>query len=299
MKENYYPLYQSGFRTKTINIRTQVGGTKFVLQQINELGLPKDANILAVWARESAATTVSSSNNLQVPKALQDTAYLSLKDRANVYNNINLLLSNYYVPDLTLFAFFMQPVPSMLIDWNQSFIEISGAVASASSTTVFELVILYTEKCDVPEFDNRFIFRNGVKQPGIRITSFEIPINSVQNEYSLGNTSNIGLESDALVLGFRTKQNGFPLSKKTPIPTTNFNSTYLTLKKGTDYIIDDYPAAMINYAQVIEEYNYFPIQPILVEDMDWQASKINIKNMAGMADGMTFQYELVWYSQKT
>lgn len=297
MKQNYYPIYESGFRTKTINIVTTAGGTKFPLQQINDLGLPEDANILAIWARTSDAATVSSSNNLQVSAALQNTAYISLKDRCNIYNNINLLLSSYYIPELTSFAFFMQPVPSMLIDWNQSFIEISGAVV-ASANTVFELVVLYTERCDVEKFENRFEFRNGVKQPGVRITSFEIPLNAVQNQYSLGNTTNIGLETDAIVLGFRTKQNGFPLSKKTPINAASFQSTYLSLKKGTDSIIDEYPVAMTNYSQVIEEYNYFPIQPTLVSHFDWKQSKIDIKDMVGMTNNMTFQFDLIWYSQK-
>lgn len=297
LKEGYYPIYESGFRTKTINIVTSAGGTKFPLQQNNDLGLPSDANILAVWARASDATTVSSSNNLQVSLAVQNTAYLSLKDRCNKWNNISLLTSNYYIPELTNFAFFMQPVPSLFVDWNQSFIEVSGAVA-ASANTVFELVVLYTEKCDTEEFKNRFAFRNGTQQPGVRITSFEIPLNATQTQYSLGNTTNIGLESDAIVLGFRTKQNGFPLSKDIPMDAAAFRSTYLSLKKGTDSIIDEFPVAMTNYSQVIEEYNYFPIQPTVVSQMDWKQSKIDIKNSAGMTNGMTFQFDLIWYSQQ-
>lgn len=296
LKQGYYPIRETGFRTKTINVLTTAGGTKFPLQQINELGLPADSNILAIWARDSNDVTVSSNNNLQVSAALQNTAYLSLKDRVNKYNNINLLMSNYYIPELTNFAFFMQPVPSALVDWNQSFIEISGTTA-ATANRVFELVVLYTERCEAPEFENRFVFRNGNEQPGIRVTAFEIPLNGTQSQYSLGNTTNIGLESDAIVLGFSTRQNGFPLSRKTPMNAASFQSTYISLKRGTDSVIDEFPVAMTNYDQVIEEYNYFPIQPVLVNHIDWQQSKINIKNMAGMTDGMTFQFELYWYSQ--
>jgi hypothetical protein len=297
MESNYYPMYEAGFRTKTLNIRTVAGGTKFLLQQINELGLPYNANVMAMWARPSDAATVSSSNLFQVPLNLQQTAYISLKDRANVYNNINLLMSNYYIPQLTQFAFFMQPVPSYLIDWNQSYIEISGAVA-AGNNQVFELVVLYSEKRENIEFPNRFKFRNGNEQAGVRSAYFEIPLNGSQNQYSLGNTNNIGLETDAIILGFRTVKNAYPLTGKTTMDSAAYESSYLTLKKGTDAIIDEFPVALTSYSQVMEEYNYFPIQPTLVSHIDWQQSKIDVKNIAGLTDAMAFQYELIWYSQK-
>lgn len=297
MESNYYPMYEAGFRTKTLNIRTVAGGTKFLLQQINELGLPYNANIIAIWARPSSDAIKSSSNLFLVPLTLQQTAYISLKDRANKYNNINLLMSNFYIPELTNFAFFMQPVPSYLIDWNQSYIEISGVVA-ATASQVFELVVLYSEKKENVEFPNRFKFRNGNEQAGVRSAYFEVPLNSVQNLYSLGNTNNIGLETDAIILGFRTVKNAYPLSRKTEMATIPYESSYLTLKKGTDAIIDEFPIALNDYKQVMEEFNYFPIQPTLVSHIDWQQSKIDIKDTTGLTDAMVFQFELIWYSQK-
>ena len=79
-----YPICQNGFKTKTINIRTQAGKTKFLLQQVNELGLPHDAQILAFWCREHVSTITSSNGLTLTTAAVFDNAYISLKDRAKI-----------------------------------------------------------------------------------------------------------------------------------------------------------------------------------------------------------------------
>jgi len=290
-----YPIYETGLRSKTINVIAEAGSNKFLLQKINELGLPFDSVIVGLWARESEATAISSSGLLLVDFSVQQTAYLSLKDRANKFNNINLLTSNYNLINLTEKAFFMQPVPSALIDWNQSYIEISGQFP-ASNNTVFELVVLYTERILKKPFPNRFCFRNGEKQAGIRVSYFEINLNTVQNLYSFGNTNNIGLEDNAIILGIRTVQNVYPLSKKDVMTIQAIRSSYITLKRGTDSFIENLPIELNQYNQLFPDYNYFPMQPMDVTDLDWQSSGLNVKDLTTITNNTVFQFELIWYS---
>lgn len=293
-----YPIYEDGFRAKTINVRTNAGGNKFLLQQINELGLPLDAIILGVWCRTSSDSIKSSNGQLLVSSALQQTAYISLKDRANKNNNINLLLSDYYMNNLVDSAFLMQPVPSVLIDWNQSYIEISGTTPAVNAR-VFEIVVLYTDRTKVGyPIKPMFCFRNNETLAGIRTTSFEINLNSSQSMYSFGNTSNVGLEQDAIVLGIRFLQNPYPLSGKTVLDTTSFNSCYISLKKGIDSVLDNYPAALTAYTKIFPDINYFPVRPFFVQEFDWQNSEIRFQDITNLTDAMVFQYELIWISTK-
>jgi hypothetical protein len=295
-KENAikYPLCINGFKAKTINIRTTAGGTRFNLQQINELGLPREANILGLLMRVPNSSITSSNGNPLVDVSIFNNAYLSLKDRANSKNDINLLFSDYYLPNLAVFSEFVQPVPSQLIDWNQSFIRINPRV-NAIDNSIFEIIVLYSDPCDNEKFPNRLIFRDGLEMSGKRLANFEVSLNATQKEYSLSNSDNVGIPTDAIILGFTTKNNAFPLYGTTGILTAALNSSYLTLKEGTCSIVDEFPAGIQAYNQIIESIKYFPIVPTDVLAMDWQQSKLVIKNNAGVTSDMVFQFGIVWW----
>ena len=294
MKLNY-PICSNGFKTKTINIRTTGGGLRFLLQQINELGLPKNALSLGLWSRVQDSNIISSNNLPLVSTAVFNNAYISLKDRANCLNKIDMAASDYYLPKLTNKALFVQPIPSDLIDWNTSFIQINQR-ATALDSQVFELVVIYTDSLDISEIDTRLSFRTGLDLPGSRVASFEISVNSVQTLYPLIDGNNIGLDQDAIVLGFNLKQNGFPLNGKFAFDSDNLKSTYFTLKQGTNAFIDQFPADLNSYFQIVSDLDYFPIYPTDVLAIDWQQSNINIKKNNNIVNGMVFQFDLIWTS---
>jgi len=290
-----YPVCQNGFNCKTINIRTQAGKNKFLLQQVNELGLPHDANILALWTRTHTSTITASNGLSLVSTAVYNNSYISLKDRANKNNKIDLLLSEYYLPKLNEQAAFLQPVPSKLIDWNQSFIQINPRVA-ALNDQVFEIVVIYTDPNQVEEFPNRFVFRDGLELAGIRKAQFEVNLNTTQIKYPLSNSDNVGIPQDALILGFNLKNNNFPLFGTAGIDTSTLNSVYFSLKQGTCSFIDQFPAALNSYEQLISNFNYFPIRPTQVLAIDWQQSRIELNDLATVTNDMVFQFELIWWS---
>jgi hypothetical protein len=292
-----YPACLNGFKAKTINVRTVAGGTKFLLQQINELGLPHDAEIYGLWCRNHDSKYISSNGLELVDTGIFENAYLNLKDRGNVYNKIDLMLGQFYLPRLAEKAYLFQPIPSALIDWNQSFIQINPRV-SANDDQVFEIVVLYDSPGEIDLFPNRFIFRDGLELAGVREESFEINLNDTQREYSLSNTNNVGLPTNAIVLGFYLKNNNFPLYGKESVNTGGVvDSVYFTLKHGTELFIDHFPVQLNNYEQLISSLNYFPIVPTQVQSIDWQQSKIKLTTKSAVSNDMVFQFSLIWYSK--
>ena len=98
-------------------------------------------------------------------------------------------------------------------------------------------------------------------------------------------------------MGFSTDKSSFPLFGDATQNTLSFNSTYFTLKQGTCAFIDQYPAQLNDYALLLgDTYYYMPIVPTQVHAIDWQQSKIEIKNNTGVTDDMVFQFDLYWYS---
>ncbi len=290
-----YPICQNGFQAKTINIRTTAGGLKFYLQQVNELGLPYDCQILGMWVR-IVNNTMTASNGLNlVDGNVLENAYISLKDKHSKSGKIDLLLSEYWFLDLRR-AKFLQPIDSKDIDWNQSFIQINPR-ATANDNEVFEIVVIYSNPGSEPEFPNRLLLRTGKNFAGLRISSYEIPLNTAQTQYSLSNSDNIGLPQNAIVMGFNTEQNEYPLFGELPQNNASLNSTYFTLKQGTCAFIDQFPVQLRHYNNLLESNQfYFPIVPTEVMAIDWQQSKIEIKDNTGIVDGMVFQFSLYWYS---
>lgn len=72
-------------------------------------------------------------------------------------------------------------------------------------------------------------------------------------------------------------------------------SSYLTFTKKTDSFVESFPVELVDYQDVLfPALDYFPIEPIKVLDLDWQASKLNINNVVGVATGQVFQIELIY-----
>lgn len=289
-----YPTKQNGFQTKTVYIRTVAGGLKFNLQQVNELGLPQNALILGIQTRLHTNTIIGANNLPLVDNSVYNNAYISLKDRSSASGKIDLLLSEYPLSYLQRFKTeFIQPVESCLIDWNQSYIQINPR-ATANDNEVFELIIYYSDMEDDQPFPNRFLFRNGEEFSGERIATFDVPLNTVQTQYALSNTNNIGLPQDAIILGFSTHYNSNPLYNESQ-SFDSYNSTYFTLKQGTCAFVDQYPVNNTNYDNLIGTNNYVPIVPTNVMAIDWQQSKIEIKDTTGLANDQAFNFSLYWW----
>ena len=290
-----YPICQNGFQAKTINIRTTAGGLKFNLQQINELGLPHDCNILGLWMRNQQDTIIASNGLNLVSGTVYQNSYLSLKDRSSSDGRIDLVFSEYGMVQLGR-AKFIQPIASSLIDWNQSFIQLNPR-ATAVDNAVYEIVVIYSSPDSEPEFPVRLQLRTGEQFAGLRIASFEVPLNPIQNQYPLSNTDNIGIPQDALIMGFSTQANQNPLFGEFAQNTQSARATYFTLKQGTCAFIDQFPASLNAYNLLLtESHFYFPIVPTQVMAIDWQQSKIEIKDLTGVTDGMVFQFTLYWWS---
>lgn len=290
-----FPICQNGFQCKTINIRTTAGGLKFNLQQVNELGLPREAMILGIWVRQHDNTITASNGLTLVDGAIFENSYLTLKDRSSSSGQIDLVYSEYHFPEL-LTATFTQPIISANIDWNQSFIQINPR-ATANDNQVFEMVIIYSDACSEMEFPNRFKFRFGQDYAGCRISTFEVALNTVQTQYPLSNTDNIGLPQNALILGFSTANNETPLFGEVGMNDQSRNSSYITFKQGTCSFVDQYPVSLEDYnAFLIPGLNYFPIIPTQTIAIDWQQSKLEVLDNTGIVNGMVFQFSLWWYS---
>lgn len=289
-----YPTRQNGFQTKTVYIRSVAGALRFNLQQVNELGLPQNALILGIQARVHNNTIIGANNLPLVDASVFDNAFISLKDRSSASGKIDLLLSEYPLSFLQRFGTeFIQPVESCLIDWNQSYIQINPRV-TANDNEVFELLIYYSDmKSDKP-FPNRFLFRNGEEFSGERIASFDVPLNTVQNQYALSNTNNIGLPQDAIILGFSTHYKFNPLYGERQ-SSQSYDSTYITLKQGTCAFIDQYPVNQTDYDGIVGTTNYLPIVPTNVMAIDWQQSKIEIKDLTGLANDQAFNFSIYWW----
>lgn len=290
-----YPICQNGFQAKTINIRTTAGGLKFNLQQINELGLPRDCSILGLWLRQSDSAVTSSNNLALVSAAVQRNSYLSLKDRSSYDGRIDLVFSEFGLNKI-LRAKFVQPINSELIDWNQSYIQMNPR-ATAIDNAVYEIVVIYSDAGSEPDFPSRLFLRTGESFAGLRIASFEVPLNTIQTKYPLSNTDNIGLPKNSLVMGFSTNPNDNPLFGEFGQNAASLNCTYFTLKQGTCSFVDEFPAALNNYDLLLQgSHFYFPVVPTQVMAIDWQQSHINITDNTGIVDGMVFQFSLYWYS---
>lgn len=290
-----YPICQNGFQAKTINIRTTAGGLKFNLQQINELGLPHDCTILGLWMRQQDNAITSSNGLTLVTGTVFSNSYLSLKDRSSFDGRIDLVFSEFGMVDLQR-AKFVQPIASELIDWNQSFIQLNPRAVSVDNS-VYEIVVIYSAPDSEPEFPNRLFLRTGEQFAGLRIASFEVPLNTTQTQYPLSNSDNIGIPLNALIMGFSTKPHDNPLFGEFAQNSASLDCTYITFKQGNCAFIDQFPARLNDYELLLEQsHYYFPIVPTQVLAIDWQQSKIEINDLTGITAGMVFQFTLYWYS---
>lgn len=291
-----FPVCQNGFQYKTINIRTTAGGLKFNLQQVNELGLPHDCQILGLWTRYNHKTNTASNGVQIVSDGIWLNSYISLKDRASETGKIDLVLSEYFVPDLQVAKLF-QPIMSKDIDWNQSFIQINPRV-TANDNQVFELVVIYSSPGSEMEFPNRLKLRTGQEFAGCRIASFEVALNVTQTQYSLSNSDNIGIPQDALIMGFRCKNDQLPLFGDSSMLAVNFESSYITFKQGTCAFVDQFPICLNtpNRGLLGEAFEYIPVVPTQVLAIDWQQSKLEIMDNTGLLAGTVFQFSLWWWS---
>lgn len=284
-----------GLRSKTINIFTNASTTKFALQNNNELGLPSNAVIVAIQARQPNAANGRTSNGREmVSQTVWDNSYLFLKVR-DENGKIDLLTQAYYLPYLETDVLFLQPVKSCFIDWNESYIEINQrALASVNVNASFELVVHYLVDCPPMGLENRLTFRTGTNRIGKRNARFEIQLQPNQQIYKISNTQNVGLPLDAFVLGFSTQQPLQTLRNGTPIGNA-LNSTFLTLKEGTNSFIDAYPCKLSqNNPKVLPSLNYFPIEPLPVSKIDWNQSFIQIFNPSIIGAGELFSLDLIW-----
>lgn len=287
----------NGLKSKTINIRTYVGGTKFELQQNNELGLPKNSLIVGLATRAHDEDTTASNNLKLVKTAVFQNAFLSLKTQKNGLGPISLLAENYPLVDIEAKALFFEPTQSKDIDWNNSIISIANrAVSDLVNNTVIELVVLYVEaKLEyIQQLDSKFSFRTGEKLLPKRLAHKELKVNETQTLYPLANGTNVGLPVGAYIVGFSLEQVDTPLTGNALEADTK-NSTYVTLKRGTESIIDAMPVQFVSYLEsLFPDLNYFPIEPTSVLSMDWESSFFQIKDNTNVADGQVFQVTLVW-----
>ena len=288
-----------GLKSKTVYINVSAGKNKFFLQLNNELGLPHGATIVAMQCRTHDDTITGADGTTLVKTSVFNNAYLSLKDRECSSGKINLVLSQYPMAYLVDKANFFEDIPSELIDWNNSFIEVnSRADADMANDTGFEIVVYYEDECN-PSIAPRLCFRTGRNFAGKRTVYFEIPLNTKNTRYKLSNSPNIGIPKDAWIIGFSTKSNAFPLISDLPQDATSKLSTYFTLKHGTNEFIEDYPADIDNYKDtLIEGVDYMPVVPMLSTKIDWQQSHIRITDKSTVTLGMSFQFLLVWYRPK-
>lgn len=283
-----------GIKSKTIYIETSVGANKFRLQLNNELGLPKDAIILGMQTRNGSENTYVGANNLNlVNRTVFLNSYITLKYR-NEFNNIVDILSEAYLLDLAQPLIF-DPVPSYCIDWNESFIQINNrALADVNNLECYEIVVYYLDDCK--EYKPQQIYFNNMQYAGIKKARIEVNLNTIQRQYKLSNTPNIGLNQDSTILGFRTYQNGYPLTGEA-LPNLNQNSCYFTLKKGTESFIENFPIIITrdtNRVQYFYDLEYVPIVPTKNNEIDWQQSNLLLQNTAGITNDMVFAFDLYW-----
>lgn len=288
-----------GLKTKTINVQTEQGAIKFRLQQNNELGLPRDSVIVAIQCRNQTEEITSSGGMKLVSTDVFENAYLTLKDNDCPGGGlIQQLISQVYMPTFVDQAFFMQPTPSTLIDWNESFIQVNPRVrAEVKDLQVFELVIYYLDDCNKP-IKPRFNLRTGTNKAGIRKAYFEVALNTEATKYALSNSPNIGLPQDAIILGFSTRQNEKPLYGAEGISDEVLDSSYFTLKKGTWSFVESFPSALEDYKETLfPEIDYFPISPMINNEIDWQQSHLELKDNTTVTDTMVFQFYLIYYTK--
>lgn len=285
-----------GLKQLTINIPISAGKTRFDLQQNNELGLPDNATIVALQCRAHDDTITSYDGSLLVKTAVFDNAYLTLKDTVCKNGNINMVLSEFSMTELVNKAFFMEDISTNLIDWNNSYIEVNKRVsADLANDTIIEIVVWYEDDCN-PAIENRFNFRDGTLLAGKRVRSFEIQLNATKLKYNLSNIPNIGLPQDAIIIGYSTRANGFPLRADDPQNAASLASTYFTLQVGRNQMIENFPAQISDYKETLfPNLDYIPITPTLCTAFNWQNSNIQISDNTGVTVGMAFQFSLIWY----
>ena len=282
-----------GLRSKTINVFAKASTTQFKLQNNNELGLPKDAIIVALQCRTPSTDGRVNNGQAMIAEAVFDKAYLNLKYRKISDNKIDHVMENYYLPRLVTDALFFLPVASCRIDWNQSFIQIKrDAQADVVPGTYFEFVVHYITAEAPSELENRFCFRTGFERLGIQVKHIELALDPAQNIVKISNTENVGLPLDGCLVGFSTSQPDFPLTGDKQ-SDASLKRTFLTLKKGTLAFIDAYPVEISNYKDTLfPEIDYFPIEPIWVNQIDWNQSFIQIFDTTSITDAMKFSLDL-------
>ena len=287
-----------GLKSTTINIPVAPGTTRFQLQQNNELGLPHDALILAIQCRAHSDEIVSSvSTGITLVKdTVFQNAYLTLKDTNCNDGKINMLASQYHMENLVDKALFMENVTSERIDWNNSYIEVNQrAKNDLAKDTVFEIVVWYQDSCNTP-IKNRFNFRDGTKLAGKRVKYFEVPLTQNGGKYKLSNIPNVGLPQDAIVIGFSTKKNDNPLFAIEAQSEESHRSTYFTLQKGIQQIIEDFPAQLEDYKETIfPDLDYVPRTPTEVQEINWQSSHVRVNDTTNLNANQSFQFYLFWY----
>lgn len=289
-----------GLRTKTISVFTSASTTKFNLQNNNELGLPDDAVIFAIQARTpDSAKGTTPTGAAMVNTTVFNASYLFLKVR-DKNGKIDLLTQAYYMPFLVTTSLFLDPSKSCNIDWNESYIQINeSAKASVNVLESYEIMVHYFVDCPFIEnphtlVHNKLEFRTGQTELGTRRARFELSLTPNIPIYRLSNTENIGLPLDAVLIGFDVQQPAITLKNGTKI-TDALKSAFLTIKKGTNAFIDAYPMEKIQTKDsLIDGLDYFPIDPVQVNQLDWNSSFIQIFKSNLILSGELLSIELIW-----
>lgn len=278
----------NGLKSKTININLTAGESKFYLQQSENLGLPEGAKIIAIATRTHDSSINSYQKKQLASTTVYNAAFLSMLDTNN-----NDILNGYQLNRTANKAVFIEPIKASGIDWNNSYIDVANAAVSAIVDSIIEIVVFYIEGDYTHTVNNQVLFRTGFQQIGVRQTAYQVAVETNRDEYPIADR-NIGIPNNAYIVGINTTRSLTP-QKGTAQDDSSYSSSYLTLKKGTEILLDNFPIALVGYSTLLfPGLDYFPIEPVLAGDIDWKASEIKIKNTNELTDDMVAQIDIVW-----
>lgn len=292
-------MQYTGFKLKTINIPLFANGSnvRFQLQQNNELGLPKDAIILGIVTRTHEATYKSSSNRNLADKEVYENAFLTLKSIQGGGMTTEIV-GDHPVMDMSERALWIEPNKSTQIDWYSSYISIAPrALSNVTDNAVIELVVIYTTCEGEYKLNYNQKFFTGQCLYGSRRQRYERKLNTSQTQYDVSNSVNIGIPSGSWIVGFSLKLKDFPKTGDVQ-SAQSFNSTYITLKRGLESIVDRFPVSIgsnTNYQSLLlPALDYIPLQPLPVEEWDFNQSFFELRDNTGVTDNQVFQISLIW-----
>ena len=272
-----------GYAYKTVTIGCEAGTLKYEIATQSNLGLPEGAIVFGIGYRIGSPGSKSINNRDLANFAFIQDSFLTLRDceTKEIFANVPLYDAVEFGP-LKSSVLFFEPRLVGQIDWERSFVTIpQNYAAQVKDDTDLELVLLYFDPACAKDVQGGHEDRTGFKTGAENARMLEIIQRTGVQNYSFAKNSTIGIPSDAIVIGIGLYPYGNVVYTGSTFPADS-DKSFITLKRGTTIFVDSLPIEFgksINLPSMQKQApKYFPLQPTLAGQIDWEGSQFRTLN---------------------